>query len=90
MKTAKGFEFLLKYGGVIVFLIYGFSRSLRGIQGHEKILFSNFDFKFRSHGNLIKNNFHEKFQKFPKKLYSKYAAFNMYPYFRKKYAEDTC
>ena len=65
MKIAKGFEFLLKYGGVIVFLIYESSRSLRGTQGHEKILFSNFDFKFRSHGDLIKNNFYEKFQKFP-------------------------
>ena len=42
MKTSKEFEFLLKYGGVIVFLIYGFSRSLRGTQGHEKILSSNF------------------------------------------------
>ena len=47
MKTAKRLEFLLKYGGVIVLLIYGFSRTLRGIQGHEKILFSNFGFKFR-------------------------------------------
>ena len=65
MKTTKGFEFRLKYGGVIVFLIYGFSRSLRRTQGHEKILFSNFAFKFRSHGDLINSNFHEKFQKFP-------------------------
>ena len=47
MKIAKRLEFLLKYGGVIVFVIYGFSRSLRGTQGHEKILFSNFGFKFR-------------------------------------------